>query len=785
MSMSHPATAHPRLYFGPEDIGKLREKRTRDPLAAAAWTRVEALAQAGMECPGVEWQPRWEWDKGESGQESLGGALSRVAHLAAHLAFAYLIAGEESYGRKAADLMLSVCRMDYWTSPAFFQPPYDPPWRGTLETAGIVQWIAYGYDWLYDFLSPEDRDRIRLNIAYKGIMPLIQDWADPSTRLPVATHIKPWGNWWVNCIAPAGAAALAIYGEERTERWETGWPLARPAAEEETLTARWARLVKEAMDWFWRFEGGSVPKLEKELFWEPEGTYYPPNFDSEGAYAEGLNYLDSVLIHSFRYSEARLRVLGGEILPLDLMGKVADFILYGCVAQGGRMRSVNFDDTRANHAANPQLTAFLASKLRHPYMQWYFHASQENFGDASWFKLGESPVFTFLWYDPSLAPEEPRRPAPVKVFPGAGWGVMRTGWGPKDTLLAVKCGNTAGHAHADAGTFLLYHAGEPLVIDSGTSSYVIPEWHTYYHTTRAHSTVMIGGLGQEKRLAGRIAGDGGVPGCALIVLDATKPYEGILRWFARRVCFLGQRYYCIVDELAKGGLRPASDSAVETGGHSGSASGESLESIATSEPGSRLKSEPPPVPGRLEWLLHYDGYLTTLDEGAFLIERGPARLLVRMIEPARVETSVEQGFRATHEDPTVVQTPEEKRAALERAEYLKVCPVLDKDRQVFLTLLYPFVEGESIPQILPLKERNWVGIQVCRGGNTDFVVFRGPGAPRTGLGIMETDAKLVVLSLDQNRTVQGCAMDYGTFLRVNGTVVPLRAAGGTVAVLDT
>lgn len=736
---SERTAAHPRLYFGPEELEGLRQKRGIDPLAAAAWARVQEMAQAGMGLPPVEWQSRWEWDKGESGQESLGGALGKVAHLAGHLAFAALLTGEERYARKATELMLSVCSMDYWTSPAFFQPPYDPPWRGTLETAGIAQWMGIAYDWLCEGLSTEERDRIRLNIAYKGIMPLIQDWADPATRLPIATHIKPWGNWWINCIAPAGVAALAIYGEERTMRWETGWPLARPEAEEEALSARWVRLVKEALEWFWRFEGGHVPHLEKALFWDPEGTYYPANFDSEGAYAEGLNYLDGVLINSFRFTEAYLRLLGEETLPLELMRKVADFLLYTCYLEGGRMRAVNLDDTRANHATNPQLTAFLAHKLHHPGMQWYLRASQGNFGEDSLFKMGESPVFTFLWYDPSLAPQEPRQPAPVKVYPGNGWGVMRTGWGSADTCLVIKSGNTAGHAHADAGTFLLHHAGESLVIDSGTSSYVIPEWHTYYHTTRAHSTITIAGQGQEKRLAGRLLGWGSVPGCGLIAADATAPYEWRLRRFIRRVVCVGQRYYVIVDELAKDGAGP------------------------------------------FEWLLHYDGNLVIEGE-TFLINKGRARLSVRLVEPAEFITSIEPGFRATHEDFSKEETPEEKRARLERADYLKVCPAADRNRQLFFAVLYPFVEGETVPQVAVLRERSWIGVRVEREGTTALIAWRGPGARRLGLEGTETDAKLVALVTDRKRAVQGCALDGGTFLRVKGRAVPLRRVEGRVAI---
>lgn len=105
----------------------------------------------------------------------------------------------------------------------------------------------------------------------------MQDWTDPLTRLPLSTHIRPWGNRRQNCIATAGEAAMALYGEH-------------PLAE------RFARLCRETSDLFFQFEGGEVPLQSEELQLSRAGTRYPPNFDSEGRYWEGLNCLESVLM---------------------------------------------------------------------------------------------------------------------------------------------------------------------------------------------------------------------------------------------------------------------------------------------------------------------------------------------------------------------------------------------------------------------------------------------------------------------------------------------------------
>ena len=46
--------------------------------------------------------------------------------------------------------------------------------------------------------------------------------------------------------------------------------------------------------------------------------------------------------------------------------------------------------------------------------------------------------------------------------------MLRSSWENDATLLAMKSGYTWNHAHADAGSFILFKQGEPLIIDSGT-----------------------------------------------------------------------------------------------------------------------------------------------------------------------------------------------------------------------------------------------------------------------------------------------------------------------------
>ena len=75
--------------------------------------------------------------------------------------------------------------------------------------------------------------------------------------------------------------------------------------------------------------------------------------------------------------------------------------------------------------------------------------------------------------------------------------MLRSSWKPDATLLAVKCGFTWNHAHADAGSFVLYHNGENLLIDGGDVNYGSPAYSNYFVTSRAHNVLMFNGEAQD------------------------------------------------------------------------------------------------------------------------------------------------------------------------------------------------------------------------------------------------------------------------------------------------
>ena len=59
-----------------------------------------------------------------------------------------------------------------------------------------------------------------------------------------------------------------------------------------------------------------------------------------------------------------------------------------------------------------------------------------------------------------------------------------------------------GHGHADGLSFLLYHKGNPVIVDSGTCLYNgPPRWRNYFRSSSAHNTLQIDGKGPVEPLA--------------------------------------------------------------------------------------------------------------------------------------------------------------------------------------------------------------------------------------------------------------------------------------------
>lgn len=130
-----------------------------------------------------------------------------------------------------------------------------------------------------------------------------------------------------------------------------------------------------------------------------------------------------------------------------------------------------------------------------------FARKAREFDEKSRWLLGDEAESTFARL---LSRPQGALPLP-SVFPRGGYYVLGAGFDtPREVKIVADAGalgylSIAAHAHADALSFTLSAAGQPLLVDPGTFAYHCdPQWRRYFRGTRAHNTVCIDGLDQSR-----------------------------------------------------------------------------------------------------------------------------------------------------------------------------------------------------------------------------------------------------------------------------------------------
>lgn len=131
---------------------------------------------------------------------------------------------------------------------------------------------------------------------------------------------------------------------------------------------------------------------------------------------------------------------------------------------------------------------------KNPDVKWYVNQlteEQHREGFPRSFPMG------FL-YTPDLK-DAPALPSSDldRVWEDFGWATMRDSYMPDATMLAVKSGMTWNHAHADAGSIILFHNGEDIIKDAGNCSYGRPEYRNYFFQSDAHNIVKFNAKGSR------------------------------------------------------------------------------------------------------------------------------------------------------------------------------------------------------------------------------------------------------------------------------------------------
>lgn len=428
--------AHPRLFFDAEGLAALRKQAASQPEAWQGFLRgAIALREDPPPSPAQQ-----------------RGVHYRVGLALPEPAFAYAITREPKYLERARRWIAAAMAYEPW-GYTYSKPNQDIP------AAFLLYGLSFAYDLLHDELTAEERRSIEAKLVQKA-----SALYEPYRPRPGRRYSFSQNHTYINAAA-LGFAGIVLDGKH-------------PAARD------WLALLQTVADRVVR-------------------TYSP-----DGYYYEGYHYFEfgvPWIVHGLDALEHATGQRLYERLRLDL----ARLYVAHSLLPGGHF--FDFGDAGRGSAdrAAGRMELLGAHGLLHRVAQRY--GDPESAAVADWADRLASPerepLWSFVWRAgarPSSASIE-RLPL-VHHFENAGALFARSSWRDDATGFAFRCGPpeghhvtrllaelpewrlSTGHAHPDAGSFILFAKGRYLTGDLG---------YTGIKLTEHHNSVLVDGRGQE------------------------------------------------------------------------------------------------------------------------------------------------------------------------------------------------------------------------------------------------------------------------------------------------
>ena len=409
------------------------------------------------------------------------------------LAFGYYYTGDKVYFEKAREFMLAYSKFEKWHGRGWLG-------KGELVTSRFCEGMALGYEFFREMLSEEEKDIIVKGTYEKGILPLFEEWILPGTRIHAMETMGH--NWWSDCVGGGALAAVLM-----SDRLECGKELAEKAMLD---MYQWAA-----------YKGNQIDAR--------------PANDDNGGYWEGNHYFTKLAELYIKFAVAYKKIIGE--LPFsdkEYLEKRARFISNCFYPSDNADYLIPFCDAGETEFRNIALY-MLAYGVDVPELRWYVKASKHRFDKGyDGVKLPEIFAYSEIYEKESKVPES------LSAYYGKmGWAIFRDSYEENSNMLAVRCGVTWEHCHADAGTFILYRNGVNEIYDPGTVFYGENSYIGYLITSKAHNVVLYNGNGQDKRdflqfarLKGELFNYVDKEGLRCVTADITGPMS---RWYRRHL----------------------------------------------------------------------------------------------------------------------------------------------------------------------------------------------------------------------------------------------------------
>ncbi|MEO0830229.1 MAG: DUF4962 domain-containing protein, partial [Pseudomonadota bacterium] len=430
-------------------------------------------------------------------------------------------------GGKVTDDPKMVERAKAWLLEA---ASWDP--MGVTSRAYTDEWayrvcnaLAWGYDWLYDDLSDEERAKVR-----KSLLERTRDIAEHAI-LNAKIHLFPYDSHAVRSVSlTIVPACIALLGDDEAD---------------------------EARDWL-------------NYCIEFLSTVYSPWGDSDGGWAEGTHYWMMGIAYLIDAANRLKSYAGIDLYTRPFFQNTGDFPLY-CKAPNTRRGTFGDDSTMGDYACiktGLNLRQFAGATGKGAY-QWYCDenlrlnpGTEKEFYNWGWWDTNFDEL-VFQTDFPVIDGTPPQ--SGFRHFKGIGWvGVQHAMDDPEEHIQFVFKSSPFGsisHSHGDQNAFCMSAYGEDLAIQSGHYVAFNSTMHrNWRRQTRSKNGILINGKGQyaEKDKTKAMASSGRIVAAEqredhiFIHGDATAAYQSMspeVTRVEREIYFVRNDYFVILDKV--------------------------------------------------------------------------------------------------------------------------------------------------------------------------------------------------------------------------------------------
>lgn len=421
------------------------------------------------------------------------------------LSYSYRMTGDRKYLNRASSEIENISGFSDW-NPSHF-----------LDVAEMTMALAIGYDWLYDDLMPEVRQKAHAALRDKGLKPSL----DASLN---KGFLNAKTNWSQVCHGGLAFGALALLKEE-------------------------PELAQQILD-------RSASKMTI-----PMAEYGP-----DGAYPEGPGYWEYGTSFNALYLAAVEKYFETDYG----LGAAPGFMQTGIYSQQvitPQLYSFSYADNNSGTSLSSTVLWFY-SKTTDPTLLY----NQKMMMDANKnMKSDRILPAAILWGAASNAPlHDPQIPAELFYLAGGPSPicVMRSAWDDPEALyVGFKAGTPkVNHGHMDVGSFIFEADGVRWGIDLGSENYTTIEehitglfsmaqtsarWDVFRYNNWAHSTLTFNDGRKQQLVDGKaeFRSWSDAPQKMFAVSDLTPVYSDAVAKVERGVAMVDKSYAMVEDVI--------------------------------------------------------------------------------------------------------------------------------------------------------------------------------------------------------------------------------------------